>query len=267
MSLLPAFAFYKAIEWAEEYNLKKDVINSYNDYLWLESKRTLDKLGHKKIKERTLGLECISLDYYKEMIATIYNNQLMIVIFLCDDGFQYPEKGIHVYYPDERHNNIFQERINYFGEKIKESGTPNEDWYVLIITNSFGRIIGFGVEHMPFCYKPIRLNPFELHCISIKERNVANFFPRYIRAKSQINTMMSDVFSELNSVCIYTSNNYTFYMSDDVSMDEMNIYIAPGDSVEYISEALKDENRILIDSYIDGEKAEVIYTDTSLQLL
>lgn len=261
VSLLPAFAFYKAIEWAEEYNLKKDVINRYNDYLWLESKRTLDKLGHKKIKERTLGLECISLDYYKEMIATIYNNQLMIVIFLCDDGFQYPEKGIHVYYSDERHNNIFQERINYFGEKIKESGTPNEDWYVLIITNSFGRIIGFGVEHMPFCYKPIRLNPFELHCISIKERNVANFFPRYIRAKSQINTMMSDVFSELNSVCIYTSNNYTFYMSDDVSMDEMNIYIAPGDSVEYISEALKEENRILIDSYIDGEKAEVIYTD------
>ena len=120
---------------------------------------------------------------------------------------------------------------------------------------------------MPFCYKAIRLNPFELHCISIKERNVANFFFFFIRAKSQINTMMSDVFSELNSVCIYTSNNYTFYMSDDVSMDEMNIYIAPGDSVEYISEALKEENRILIDSYIDGEKAEVIYTDTSLQLL
>lgn len=261
VSLLPAFAFYKAIEWAEDYNLKKDVINRYNDYLWLESKRTLDKLGHKKIKERSLGLECISLDYYKEMVATIYNNQLMIVIFLCDDGFRYPEKEIHVHYPDERHNNVFQERINYFGEKIRESGMPNEDWYVLIITNSFGRKIGIVVQHMPFCYKPIHLNPFELHCISIKERNVANFFPRYIRAKSQMNTMMSNVFSELNSVCIYTSNNYTFYMSDDVSMDEMNIYIAPGDSVDYVAEALEDENRILMDSYIEGEKAEVIYTD------
>lgn len=261
VSILPAFAFYKAIEWAEDYNLKKDVINRYNEYLWIESKRTLDKLGHKKIKERTVGLECISLDYYKEMIAAVYNNQIMIVFFMCDDGFRYPEKGIHVHYPDERHNNIFQERINYFDEKIKELGIPDEDWYALIITNSFGRSMGFGVNHMPFGYKPIHLNPFELHCIGIKERNVTNFLPRYIRAKSQMNTMMSDVFSELNSVCIYTSNNYTFYMTDDISIDEMNVYIAPGDSVEYISEALKEENRILMDSYIDGQKAEVIYTD------
>lgn len=261
VSLLSAFAFYKAIEWAEDYNIKKDVINRYNDYLWLESKRTLNKLGHKKIKESALGLECISLEYYKEMIVTIYNNQLMIVFFVCDDGFDYPEQGMHIYYPDERHNNIFQERINYFDEKLKEIGTPIEDRYALIIMNSFGRSIRFGVKQMPFGYKPIHLNPFELHCIGIKERNITNFLPRYIRAKNQMNTMMSNVFSELNSVCIYTSNNYSFYMSDDMSINEMNVYIAPGDSIEYISEALKEENRILIDSYVDGEKMEVIYTD------
>lgn len=261
VSLLPTFAFYKAIEWAEDYNLKKDVINRYNDYLWLESKRTLEKLGHKKIKEKTLDLEYISLEYYKEMIVTVYNNQLMIVFFLCDDGFLYPEKGIHVHYPDERHDKIFQERIAYYDEKIKGLDIPTEDWYALIIMNGFGRGMGIGGNYVPFGYKPIQLNTFELHCIGIKECNITNFLPRYIRAKSQINTMMSNVFSELNSICIYTSNDYTFYMADDISIDEMNVYIAPGDSVEYVSEALKDENRILMDSYIDGEKVEVIYTD------
>ena len=261
VALLPSFAFYKAIEWADEYNLKKAVLNRYNDYLWLETKRTLDRLGHKKVYEKALGLECISLDYYKEMIATVYNNQLMIVFFMCDDGDQYPEKGIHVPYPDERHNDIYEERIKYFYEKIKQSDMPKEDWCILIIMNGFGRGFGVGGNLMPFMFKPIRLNTFELRCISIKERNITNFLPRYIRAKNQLNTMMSNVFSELNSVCIYTSNNYTFYMSDDVSMDEINLYIAPGDSIEYITEALEDENRILMDSYIAGEKAEVIYAD------
>lgn len=51
--------------------------------------------------------------------------------------------------------------------------------------------------------------------------------------------MMSDVFSELNSVCIYTSNNYTFYMSDDISMDEIQsfeeitIYFSLVDAISY----------------------------------
>ncbi len=261
IALLPSFAFYKAIEWADEYNLKKAILNRYNEYLWLKSIKILDKLGHKKIDNRALGLECISLDYYKEIIATVYNNQLMIVFLMCDDGEQYPENGLHTQYPDERHNDIYHERIKYFDEKIKQLDIPKEEWCVLIIMNGFGRSFGVDGNLMSFMFRPIRLNTFELHCISIKERNTTNFLPRYIRAKNQLNTMMSDVFSELNSVCIYTSNNYTFYMSDDVSMDEVNLYIAPGDSIEYITEALEDENRTLIDSYIDGEKTEVVYTD------
>lgn len=261
VSLLSTFAFYKAAEWANEYGIKEDVIRKFNDYAWLETIKTLGRLGHKKINERALGLECISKDYYKEIIVNVYNDCLMTVIFMCDDGYMYPEEGIHVPYPDKRHNKLLQKRLKYYGREIKRLKIPKEDWYVLFITNSYGRGMGIQSNYLPFGYRPIRLNTFELHCVSIKERNTDAFLPRYIRAKNQINTMMPDIFSELNNICIYSKNQYTFYMSDEMDPDEMNILIASGDSIDYISEALVEENRILIDSYIEGEKSEVILID------
>lgn len=261
ISLLPMFAFYKIIEWSGLFGIKEKVLSRYNDYLWVEAKKTLDALGHKKIDEKALGLNCVVNDYYKEMIVTVYNNQLMLVVFICDDGYKYPEAGMHVKYPDERHNELFQNRLQYFEDNIKSLEIPKEDWFSLIILCGFGRGIGVGGKDYTFAHRPMHLNPFELHCISIKERNTAGFFPRYMRAKSQLNTWESGMMSELNSVCIYTSNNYSFYISDDLNPYEMSMYIAPGDSIDYITEALVEENRKLVDSYVDGEKTEVIYAD------
>lgn len=263
ISLLPMFVFYKIIEWADSYGIKEKVLCRYNDYLWMESKKTLDSLGHMKIDEKSLGMECIVNDYYKEMIATVYNNQLMLVVFMCDDGCEYLEKGMHVQYPDDRHNVLFQRRLLYYDNNIKKLDISKEDWFSLIIINGFGRGIGIHGKAYPFIYKPVSINPFELHCISIKERNTASFLPRYIRAKSRLNSFESGMLSELNAISIYTSNNYSFYMSDDIDPDEVSIYIAPGDSIYYITEALVEENRILVDSYIDGEKTEVIFADKS----
>lgn len=261
ISLLPMFAFYKIIEWAELYDIKEKVVNKYNEYLWVEAKKTLDSLGHKKVAEKSLGLECIVNDYYKEMVATVYNNQLMLVVYLCDDGYRYPEGGMHYQYPDDRHSDLLQTRLLYFNDKLAKLEIPKEDWFLLFITSGFGRGIGYSISESPFVYQPMHLNPFELHCIGIKEHNTVAFIPRYIRAKSQLNMWTSGMLSELNAVSIYTYNNYSFYISDDINPLEMNMFIAPGDSIDYITKALVEENRILVDSYVNGQKTEVVFAD------
>ena len=261
ISLLPAFAFYKAIEWAEQYNIKEEVLARYNDYLWIEVKTTLDKMGHHKIDEKMYEIECVSNEYFKESILTVYNNQLLFLFFICDDGESYTRNVIHNNYPDSRHTTILQERFNYHRRSLCNLGADKNDAYCIIIINSIGRAIRIGINDNPFGFKPISINPFEIHCVAINERGNNHFFPRYIRAKDQTNPMMSGLFSELNSICIYTSNHNSFYMSDDIDTNNVSVYIAPGDSIDYITAALQKENRKLMESYDDGSKTEVILAD------
>ncbi len=261
ISLLPAFAMYKTFEWAESYSIKNAVINKFNDYLWLDSKLTLDKLGHKQIKEEDCEIECISNDYFKEAIMTAYNNQVMVVFYLCDDGAQYSLGAVHSDYPDQRHARLLKKRLEYYNDNIENLKKYSDDIYVMYVVNSIGRNMMIGIDFNPFSYRPIMINPFELHCVKVHEQNSNSFFPRYIRAKSRIRTSETFLFSELNSICIYTSNNNSFYMNDDMDYDETFVYIAPGDSVAYITESLTREDRKLIDSYDDGYKTEVVLMD------
>ena len=263
ISLLPAFALYKAFEWANNYGIMKDVINKYNEYIWLESIKTYKKMGHLKIKEDFYGIKCISNSFYKESLLTVYNNQLMITFFIFDDGYQYSKKTIHSIYPDNRHMKMLQNRIDYFKDNLNKLEAHAEDVFLVIIYCSIGRVLRMGIKNNPFLYKPIQINPFELHCISIHERDNLPFLPRYIRAKSQLNTIGLNVFSELNAICVYTSNHNTFYLDDDLDPDETNILIAPGDSVKYIADALSQENRFLTASYDDGDMVEVSLIDNT----
>ena len=261
ISLLPTFAIYKALEWAEEFSIKDELINRYNDYIWHESKIKLSTMGHKKIDESAYGLQCISNEYYKEAVLTVYNNQLLFSFYVCDDGYCYSKKELHSKYPDNRHQKLLLERLKYFHDNLKKLGIHQEDTYVIILLSSIGRTLSVRVNDDLFGYKSIFLYPFDLYCIAINETENTGFLPRYIRAKSQLNISLPDLFSELNSINIYTSNNYSFYMSDDVELDETTSYFAPGDSVEYISEALKKENRILVESYNDRYMSEVVFFD------
>ena len=263
ISLLPTFALYKAFEWASHYGIKEKVINRYNEYVWLESKKTLEKMGHKKIQEKAYGMECVSKDFFREAVLTVYNNQLMIVFYICDDGYKYSNKTIHDFYPDNRHYVILQERLNYYKRNLGKLEVHDEDVFVIVILNSIGRALKVAIKEYPFFFKPIIFNPFELHCLGIHEHENLPFLPRYIRAKSQLRTMGLNLFSELNDICIYASNNNSFYINDEIDTDEIEMFIAPGDSIEYITEALSKENRILIDSYNDGNMMEVILADKS----
>ena len=57
-------------------------------------------------------------------------------------------------------------------------------------------------------------------------------------------TNIPNLFSELNAVSIYTSSEHSFYLNDDFNTNETMLYIAPGDSVDYIKQAIEKENAI-----------------------
>lgn len=261
VSLLSTFAFYKALDIADLFKIKEEIINRYNDLIWHKCQKSLKGLGHQKILEDKMGLKLRITPYYKEMLVTALGNQLMLVIFVCDDAYAYNERTMHEDYPDKRHSEMVEKRIAYFIGKVTENKLDKYISFCLLIVSGFGRGIAIKSYQRPSFYKILKLNPFELHCINILESKRTDFLPRYIRAKEKINTTMPEVFSELNAVSIYTSNRYSFYMSDDFEPSTTNFYIAPGDSVDYICKALKRENKILISSYFDGYKTEVICLD------
>ena len=261
ISLLPNFILFQAIKIASEYGIKEKVVKRYNDYIWYDCAKSLESLGHHKIKESMLGIELVNNDYYKERIVNVYNNQLMLVVFVCDDASGYKGTTMHTEYPDERHTLLFEERMEYFLGKMKENAIERDNMYCMLIIAGFGRGMGLRAAKRPSAYKVLQLNPFELHCISVNERHKKNFIPRYIRAKEKIRTQIPNLFSELNAVSIYTSNQYSFYLDDDFNPNDTMLMIAPGDSIEYISEAIKKEGAILIDSYEDGWKTQVVLCD------
>ena len=261
VSLLPNFIFFQAIKIASEFGIKDKVVKRYNDYVWRDCSKSLESLGHHKIKESMLGIELVNNDYYKERMVNVYNNQLMLVIFVCDDANNYMETTMHDEYPDDRHTLLFEERMKYFLKKLKEKSIERDNLYCMIIISGFGRGMGLRATKRPSAYKALQLNPFELHCIAVNEQHKKNFIPRYIRAKEKINTQVPNLFSELNEVSIYTSNQYSFYMSDDLSAHNTMFMIAPGDSIEYINKAINNEGAVLIDSYEDGWKTQVILCD------
>lgn len=261
ISLLPTFAFFHTLRIADEFGIKEKVVRRYNDYIWRDCRKSLEVLGHRKIKEDILGIELLNNDYYKERIVTVYNNQLILVIFVCDDAYEYTAFTMHEEYPDERHTVIFEERINYFCNKMQENAIGAESLYCMFILSGIGRMLGLRAVKKLSNYEALKLNPFELHCISINERSEANFVPRYIRAKNKVKTPMPNFFSELNAISMYTSNEYSFYMNDDINPSEMFLFFTPGDSIDYINHALKKEDIILVESYKDGWKTKVELDD------
>lgn len=213
ISLLPNFLFFQTLKIASEFGIKNKVVNRYNDYVWRDCRKSLEALGHHKLKESTLGIELMDNAYHKECIVNVYNNQLMLTAFICDDACDYSESTMHAEYPNEKHTLLFEERMNYFWKKMQENAVERNDIYCLFIISGFGRGIGLRAAKNLSKYKALQLNPFELHCISVNERKKENFLPRYIRAKEKINTQMPNLFSELNAISIYTSNKYSFYLA------------------------------------------------------
>ena len=166
---------------------------------------------------------------------------------------------MHDYYPDDRHQAMLEKRILCLRDKFAEMRISSENIMIMLITSGFGRGMFLGIKKSLSEYKTIKFNPMELQCLSINEKN--GFLPKYIRAKTKLHTYGLEAASELDAISIYTSNHYSFYMSDDINAANTNIFIVPGDSVDYIKQAIEKEDRKRVLSYKDGLYAEVVASD------
>ncbi|WP_378956602.1 hypothetical protein [Pelosinus sp. sgz500959] len=260
ISILSSFILHKIIWLSDKHGYKERLINAYNVSVWKDCRRSLGVLGHKKIKEKKLEIDLLERNDYKEVLLNVCNNQIMIITCICDDGKHYSEDTIFDRYPSDHFSDLVEKRVSYFHKILSQQNIKYEDIFHIIIINSFGRGIVAGMNKK-YYYRPLALNPYDLRCIAINEKSDAVFLPRYIRARSKLYSGVSNLFSELNSIEIYVNNRYSFYLDDDFNPQNSMLYIAPGDSIDYIIRAIHKEKRHLVESYKEGYLTEVVLND------
>ena len=254
-SILASFTIHQIIVWAGTYGLKDALINAYNTRIWNRCQQSFHHLGHKSINETAYGITLFNSNDRREKILTAGTDKLLIVHYFCDDGNGYNADSMFNRLERGTISPSISERVDYFITHLPSA--KMEKIYQIVIVNSFGRSIALSMSGKPF--NVITLAPFELHCISINERRHEDFLPRYIEAKERIKTSdPSSVNGELNAIELYTANDYSFYFSDDIDLNETSVYIGIGDSLQYIIHAVKKEDRQLID-YYDSVRLKEIY--------
>ena len=242
-SLIPTALLDWIFTIARKYQIFDVVMDDYNQRIFRECKQYLSNLGHKKIRESEIGIELYSCNGYKEYIANVHNNQFMIVLFVYVDS------------------EIIVNRLSYLHSKLEKVGIKKEDVFVTVINNSFESTLIFDTKKLGCFYSPLVVNPFDLMCISINEKSNNTFIPRYLMAKSKLNTNNIGFSSELNAIELYCSNDYSFYLTDETAASEMMTFFAPGDSIDYIARAIHREDKRLAEDTYQNIYTEVVLVD------
>lgn len=242
-SLIPTTLIGWIFTIARKYQIFDVVMDDYNLCIFNACKQYLSNLGHNKIRESDMGIELYSCEGYKEYIVNVHNNQFMIV---------------HYVYVD---SSIVVDRLSYLLSKLEEVGVKKEDIFVTVINNSFESTLIFDTKKLDYCYSVLVVNPFELMCISINEKRNNTFIPRYLMAKSKLNTFNIGFSSELDSIELYCSNDYSFYLTDETAASEMMAIFAPGDSIDYVARAIHREDKRLAEDAYQNVYTEVVLVD------
>ncbi len=259
-AILIPFAIHQVIVLSEEYGIKEQLIKGYNDTIWNQCKKEAKHLGYKKIDEKSYGIELINSSSFKEQLFIIENDKLLFLYLISDPGTDYNKDSMFNSIELTKDTPSLQDRNNYFLSKLPNNSLENS--FFLIVINSFGRSVGRDLNGLDL-HRTLILTPFELHCISVNEHSRTDFIPQYLNAKSQITTTLPPMYcSELNTLEIYTQNDYSFYISDDFDPKTTSLHIPPGDSLDYVIRAYFNEKRHLINYYDNIHLADVTISDS-----
>jgi len=258
-SLIIPFLIHNIIILAQKYKEKDKFIQLYNNYVWNKCTCYFDKLRNRKIDEYSLGVKLKNDNAYKEMLLTGDNKQVIITIGIFDDGRSIDKEKIFDSYKNDDINKLIDERINYIINKLKYT-IQDGDIFVCAVYNSFGRGMLTKLNHKNIVNNPICLNPFELKCIAINEKNQKFFLTRYMNAKNKL-IQMPQFFGELPFINTYVNCDYSFYINDEFNPKNTLLYIAPEDDIEYIVKSLRTEDRHLVKLYNSEYIGEVILVD------
>lgn len=255
-SMLVPFTIYTILSLSNDFGIKKEIVDLYNEKTWFECRQSLKKLDHKKIDAASLGIELINTDNYKEIIYTAFNDGLLFVRFFCDNAENYNFSNMF------SATSIPVENIENRWIDIRDSSSviKGEKFYQLTIINSLGRgvLLPFNQSNCP---KNMILTPFELSCIAINEQNHPNFIAHYIESKQRLGKTTSLFVEEINYVALYVENDYSFYFGDDYDTRKVNVFAGVGDSVDYINKALVETNVQLAEFPGSDYLREIIFNE------
>jgi len=255
-SMLGPFSVYYTLLLAKEYNEHNRLVNLYNNKIFYECKQYLKRLGHVKIKEKDLGFDLINTNNYKEVLMNVANDGILFVRFFCDDAINYKHKGMFSLYKIEVDG--IDDRIEKLQKKVPQF--VKHKIYQLNILNGFGRYVSYSFQER-LADKTSTLTPFELQCVSINESKHELFLPRYMESKNRLLETELIQMAEFNYLTIYSENDYSFYLRDDVDVRKTVLFPGYGDSIDYIQKALKKEDRFLIEYPNSNYLREVIVND------
>ena len=269
-TILIPFAIHQIILEASRFGQKDTLLNLYNENNWKVCKEALYSLGHKKIKEESIGICLFSSDSYKESLFSVGYNSILWVSFYCDNGKDYSNTSMFGVYEIHGENIPNQDHIDEIERQLEKNRLACSGYITILC--SFGRQISTFNIHATK-ENALKLDPSELRYISINERRKQNYLPQYIKAKSMIKDTFSSTLSELNAIEVYDSNHCSFYLDDSVQLSSASVFFVPGDSLSYIARATAEEDRRLIDAsdgihledVILSDKLRKIYTPISIK--
>lgn len=254
-TILSSFLIHYILKKSKEYGIFNELIEMYNNECFCCCRRYLSNLQHNKIKEGEFGIELVNDPDYKELILNVCNDGILFLRFFCDSGSDYDLYNMFSTTTIDTAN-----MKNRFSEIASSIPLCKENRiYQVTIINTFGRgmFLGFTQEQV----NNITPSPFELHCIAINEYNHKNFIPRYIENKNMLMVWNNLFLEEINYITIFSSNNYSFYTSDDIDIKNTYFYAGFGDSIDYINDALKKEDRHLVEFPNSEVLREVVIND------
>lgn len=243
-TLLIPFAIHHVLAIAEQHGASEKLFTAYNQRVWKHCRQSLSRLGHVKLDTTQFDIDLTDDEHLKEVLLASSNDGIMLCQFVCDSGEMLPQTGLYSQITHTYSGEPLVQRAVYFRRKLQDAGMAH---YVhVVIHNSLARHLRFGL-HKQFDKGGIVLTPFQLSCISINEHQKDWFLSRYILSKAKVKTFSSAYSNELDTIALYSENNESFYSADDVDYRKAVLYFAFGSAVEYVAQALRKEDRQLVD--------------------
>lgn len=238
LSILSTFTINKIIEISYLHGIKNNLIEALNNNIFKDCLNSLKTMGHKKIRYEDNGIILINNLDYKEEILNLSNNGILMVRFFCDDGKTFKPFNIDdIYRPKAcryaKRFHINTKKLN----KLKE-----ENAYQIIIISTFCR--GMMYTSKTKSTNSLVISPYDLKCLSINESNNKHFIKRFVDSKSKLNTF-SPLVQDIDYINLFTENNYSFYVDDNIDYRSCNLIVGFGDTVDYRNKAILSTKRHL----------------------
>lgn len=237
-TMLVPFAIYNILKISTEYGCRDELANLYNEKTWYECQQSLKKLEHKKISAKELGIELIDYDYYKEALFNAWNDGILFVRYFCDNAHNYNFSNMFAT------TTIEVSTVEERWKKVLDSAFKKDKFYQLTIINTLGRGVWLGFSRETHTNN-MKLSPFELYCVSINECNQPNFLLHYMESKQILNKYNFSSIAEIDYITMFSENNYSFYISDDINLKETMLWVGLGDSIDYLNKALLSSDKQL----------------------